>query len=512
MQAVRDALDALTMATDGVDGSSIYIYGEGWNFGEVANDARFIQATQLNLGGTGIGTFSDRLRDAVRGGGPFDDGADLRRNQGVINGLFYDPNSLNSGAQSELDELLLSTDQIRVGLAGNLADYEFVDRNGDLVTGAQVDYNGSPTGYTADPQEHIVYVSKHDNQTLFDINQYHNPVATSLADRVRTQNLGIDFTMLSQGVPFFHAGVDLLRSKSLDRDSFNSGDWFNRLDFTYQDNNWAVGLPVAGKNQSNWPTMQPLLADPSLDPGPDHIAATQAHMQEMLAVRASSALFRLTEAAEVQDRVAFHNTGPSQLPGVIVMSISDETGAPELDPTAEAMWALFNPTDDPITFGAVAAVGKVVELHPVLAASSDAVVKTSSFDSATGEFTVPARTTAVFVQLQDVKKPKIDLALDPIRVFRRSGAFFVRYSCTDNRDPDPEVAATLNGITVDDGTKVFLRKSKVRDHYWAGKKLFVFGPRFKLKVTCTDDAGNTKTRSVRAKFRPKWGWRQTPAV
>ena len=52
---------------------SIYLYGEGWNFGEVANDARFVQATQANMAGTGIGTFNDRLRDAVRGGGPFDD-------------------------------------------------------------------------------------------------------------------------------------------------------------------------------------------------------------------------------------------------------------------------------------------------------------------------------------------------------------------------------------------------------------------------------------------------------
>lgn len=31
-----------------------------------------------------------------------------------------------------------------------------------------------------------------------------------------------------QGIPFFHAGDELLRSKSLDRDSYNSGDWFNR--------------------------------------------------------------------------------------------------------------------------------------------------------------------------------------------------------------------------------------------------------------------------------------------
>lgn len=45
-----------------------YFYGEGWNFGEVENDALFVQATQPHLGGTGIGSFSDRLRDAVRGG------------------------------------------------------------------------------------------------------------------------------------------------------------------------------------------------------------------------------------------------------------------------------------------------------------------------------------------------------------------------------------------------------------------------------------------------------------
>ena len=65
MLEVRRALDKL--------GRDIYVYGEGWNFGEVANDARFVQATQLNMAGTGIGTFSDRLRDAVRGGGPFDE-------------------------------------------------------------------------------------------------------------------------------------------------------------------------------------------------------------------------------------------------------------------------------------------------------------------------------------------------------------------------------------------------------------------------------------------------------
>ena len=89
MLAVRAALDALTVRRDGVDGKRVYLYGEGWNFGEVADGARFRQATQGQLGGTGIGTFSDRLRDAVRGGGPFDEDPRL---QGLGSGLVTDPN------------------------------------------------------------------------------------------------------------------------------------------------------------------------------------------------------------------------------------------------------------------------------------------------------------------------------------------------------------------------------------------------------------------------------------
>ena len=46
MLAVREALDELTLEADGVDGKGIYLYGEGWDFGEVAGNARFTQATQ----------------------------------------------------------------------------------------------------------------------------------------------------------------------------------------------------------------------------------------------------------------------------------------------------------------------------------------------------------------------------------------------------------------------------------------------------------------------------------
>jgi len=378
-----------------VDGSSIYIYGEGWNFGEVANDAQFIQATQLNMGGTGIGTFSDRLRDAVRGGGPFDSGSSHITNQGFINGLVYDPNALALPAAQAEAEMLLSADQIRVALAGNLADYEFIAADGNLRRGDQIDYNGSPAGYTDDPQENIVYISAHDNETLFDISQYKHPLATSTADRARAQNLGIDITALAQGVNFFHAGVDMLRSKSMDRDSYNSGDWFNRLDFTYQSNNWAVGLPVASKNQAEWPLMQPYLANPALAPSPADIASTVAHMQEILEIRGSSPLFSLRTFDEVQARVAFHNTGPGQIPGLIVMSLSDMVGT-DLDRDHELFVVLINANDEAQNITVPELAGKEMGLHLVQLTSVDAIVKMSTYDSESGTFSVPGRTTAVF--------------------------------------------------------------------------------------------------------------------
>ncbi len=172
MKAVRAALDALTLEKDGVDGKSIYIYGEGWDFGEVANNARGKNATQLNIAGTGIGVFNDRLRDAVRGGSPFTD----PRDQGFATGLVLTNNS-NEKRNAEDQQIQLNnyTDWIRLGLAGNLASYEIVRADGKKVPGRLISYNSAPAGYTNDPQENIVYVSAHDNQTLFDAIQAKAP-------------------------------------------------------------------------------------------------------------------------------------------------------------------------------------------------------------------------------------------------------------------------------------------------------------------------------------------------
>ncbi|MEV4702032.1 pullulanase-type alpha-1,6-glucosidase [Actinoplanes sp. NPDC049316] len=392
--AVRQALDKLTVARDGVDGKKIYVYGEGWNFGEVANDARFVQATQQNMAGTGIGTFNDRLRDAVRGGGPFDENP---RVQGFASGLFTDPNgdAVNGTAAEQKARLLHDQDLIKVGLTGNLADYRFTASDGAATTGRQIDYNGSPAGYNAKPVEAITYVDAHDNEILYDALAYKLPQATSATDRARLQSLALGATALGQGPGFVTAGSERLRSKSLDRNSYNSGDWFNRISWDCtQGNGFGRGLPRAADNEAKWPYAKPLLADPALKPGCAAVDLADARYRELLRIRSSSPVFGLPSAAEVQKRLAFPLSGKAETPGVITMTL-DGRG---LDRHWKSVTVVFNATPAAATQTVGKLRGAAVSLHPVQRSSADPALRAASFAPATGTFTVPARSVAVFVQ------------------------------------------------------------------------------------------------------------------
>ena len=395
MVELRHDLDALTLRRDGVDGRRIFLYGEGWNFGEVANNARFVQASQLNMAGTGIATFSDRLRDAVRGGGPFDSDPGI---QGFASGLYTDPNdsSANGTPAEQRARLLHYQDLIKLGLAANLRDYTFVDSAGQAVKGSQVDYNGQPAGYAADPGETITYVDAHDNETLFDALQFKLPHGRTMAERVRMNTIALATTALAQSPSFWHAGNDLLRSKSLDRNSYDSGDWFNRIDWSGQESTFGSGLPPARDNLSKWDFMRPLLADRELKPQAADMQAAHARAAELLQIRFSSPLFRLGSAARIQERVSFPIGGPNQTPGVIVMAI-DDTARPDLDPRSEGVVVVFNASDEATSQTVASLAGRRYELHPVQAKSGDPVVRQSTYQATSGTFTVPARTVAVFV-------------------------------------------------------------------------------------------------------------------
>ncbi len=145
--------------------------------------------------------------------------------------------------------------------------------------------------------------------------------------------------------------------------------------------------------------MQPFLADPNLKPDEAAITRSAEMFGELLRIRYSSRLFRLQTAQDVQDRVAFWNTGPDQLPGLIVMSISDKLD-PDLDREHESIVVLVNANDEAQTFTASEFAAKKLVLHRIQRESVDPVVKTSHFDPSTGTFTIPARTTAVFVEYE----------------------------------------------------------------------------------------------------------------
>jgi pullulanase/glycogen debranching enzyme len=376
-------------------GRTVPLIGEGWNFGEVADGARFVQASQLSLDGTGIGTFNDRLRDAVRGGSAGDAGEAMVSRQGYINGLVYDPNA--KAGRRPAEDLLRTADMVRAGLAGSIRSYALLNYKDSTVQLREIDYGGQPAGYASEPSEVVNYVENHDNQTLFDIDVLKLPISTSSAERARVQALGMAFDAFSQGVAYFHAGIDTLRSKSLDRNSFDSGDWFNRIDWSYRDNYFGTGLPPFDDNGKDWPLLKPLLANAAIKPTPADIAFARDAFRDLLRIRASSTLFRLRSAEEIKQRLRFFNTGSKQEPTVIAAHL-DGRGYEGARFAGISYFVNVDKVEHTVVDEQ--GRGKRMRLHPVHLAkgAADKRAAMARYDTATGRFTIPPRTAVVFVE------------------------------------------------------------------------------------------------------------------
>ena len=381
----REAMETLKREVDAAAGRPVQLIGEGWNFGEVADGKRFVQASQLALGGSGIGTFSDRARDAVRGGSAGDEGPALVTRKGYVNGALDGPR----------EEAMRLADQLRIGLAGTLRDFELITWQGERKRLGQLDYAGQAAGYASQPGEVVNYVENHDNQTLFDNNALKLPPETSGAERARVQMLAAAINLFSQGVAYFHAGVDTLRSKSLDRNSYDSGDWFNRLDWSYRTNFFGTGLPPERDNRGSWPVFGPVLANKAISPHPRDIAWTRDAFRDLLAIRASTPLFRLREAAEVSRRLSFPNSGPQQNPAVLVGHL-DGAGLPGAR-FGELLY-LVNAATTSQTLELPELAGADWRLHPVHLQRGAADTRAREARAQAGRFTVPPRTAVVFVR------------------------------------------------------------------------------------------------------------------
>ena len=395
----RAAMERLQAAVNTAVGRHIHLLGEGWNFGEVQNGARFVQASQLSLQNSGIGTFSDRMRDAARGGRAGDRG-DALHGQGWLNGLHFAPNSGMPGPESAR-QLAEAADLLRIGLAGTLSTFSLEGHDGRLRDLDQFSYGDQPAGYAAEPSEVVNYVENHDNQTIFDSNALRLPADTSRADRARVQVLGNALVLLSQGVAYLHAGQEIMRSKALDRNSFNSGDAFNRIDWSLTTNHLGVGLPPSSDNEDSWPQMRRVLARADeIAPRPEDLRFCLSATLDLLRIRQSSVLFRLRTAAEVKQRLRILNTGPSAVHSVLAAHL-DGAGLPGAG-FSELLYAL-NADTVPRTIALPGKAAKPWQLHPVLASptAGDPRTREARFDASAGTLTVPPRTVVVFVIQQD---------------------------------------------------------------------------------------------------------------
>ena len=175
----------------------IFLYGEGWSGGEspLSDHLRAIKSNTKQL--DRIATFCDDMRNGLKGS-PFD-----RNSAGFISGITLREEQLKFAITAAVDH-----DQII---------YDFV--------------NTSPNAWANTPGQCINYVSCHDNFTLFDKLQYSCPEA-SQATVERMACLAFGMILTSQGVPFIHAGDEMLRSKGGHPDSYRSPDYINQIDWT----------------------------------------------------------------------------------------------------------------------------------------------------------------------------------------------------------------------------------------------------------------------------------------
>ena len=171
---------------------NVIFYGEGWSMDTGVTKPNVPLCTQLNSHLVPqFAFFSDTIRDALRGS-VFD-----MTIPGFVNGAVVDKNILHTT------------------------------------------YMGVPF-WAQEPTQSVNYVSCHDNNTLIDRIMLASP-GLPRSIQVRMNNLAAAFTLTAQGIPFFQAGEEMLRTKpdgkgGLEHNSYASSDAVNSIKWGMLDN------------------------------------------------------------------------------------------------------------------------------------------------------------------------------------------------------------------------------------------------------------------------------------
>ena len=193
---------------------SILVYGEGWTGGlsPLPDWKRALKNNIKNMN-SGIAAFNDNLRDTIKGG------VFNASERGFING------------RNGLEEA------IKFGVAASTW-HQGVDY------GRVVYSSNAP--WAAEPTQTVNYTSAHDNLTLWDKLALSNS-EDSRELRIRMNLLSAAILFTCQGIPFFQAGEEFLRSKPLneegtafDDNSYRSPDMINSLKWDLLNTNKVV--------------------------------------------------------------------------------------------------------------------------------------------------------------------------------------------------------------------------------------------------------------------------------
>lgn len=182
---------------------TLLIYGEPWN--GFANDPRESQRVRLGtiarIHDAHVGVFNPKFREAIKG---------LNDSGGCNSGDCYAFN-----ASPDLWRIVVGS---RGGI--RFANDPFVPID-----------TWDPM-FAIDPEQSINYVSAHDNLTLRDkILLWADSNGRDRSDPYlrRIQLFANGVVLTSQGIPFLHAGVEILRDKQGDHNSYQSGDEINKI-------------------------------------------------------------------------------------------------------------------------------------------------------------------------------------------------------------------------------------------------------------------------------------------
>ena len=251
---------------------TLFVYGEGWKAGSspLPDEQLALKKNVPEL--EAVAAFSDEIRDGIKGA--WNDW----ESPGFVSGASH----LREG--------------VKFGIAGG-------------VRHPQIDYSEikeSKAPWAPSADQCIVYVSCHDNHTLYDKLKIVNPDSPE-GDILKMHVLANTIVLTSQGIPFLHAGVDFVRTKQGVENSFDSPDSINQIDWSRK----------------------------------------HAYLQifefykQLIALRKAHPLFRLNDQEEIARRIQFMDT---DYDNVIAYEL-DATGTGD---SWNAMIAIFNGSDESV--------------------------------------------------------------------------------------------------------------------------------------------------------------------